>query len=86
MAVASSMFMRLAKLRAFPSWGVAVSMISVSDRRASRRTSRLRSEPVPRSATLWASSITITSQYACSRYVRYSASCLRVSMEMIDLS
>ena len=86
MAVASSMFIRLAKLRARPSCGVADNMTRASERRASRRARRLRREPVPRSATLWASSITMTSQYACSRYVRYSASCLRVSIEMIALS
>ena len=88
MAVASSMLTRLAKLLArFPSWGVAESMMSVSDRCGrSRLASLLRSERVPRSATLCASSITMISQYACSRYVRYSASCLSVSMEMIDLS
>ena len=92
MAVASSMFIRLAKLRARPSCGVADSMTSVSERRASSRARRLRSDvrpcapPAPRSATLCASSMTMTSQYACSRYVRYSASCFRVSMEMIALS
>ncbi len=42
MAVASSMFTRLAKLLALPSWGVAESMISVSERRASRRARWLR--------------------------------------------
>ena len=61
------MFIRLAKLRALPSCGVADSMISVSERFERSLASRLRSEPVPRSATLWASSMTMMSQYASSR-------------------
>ena len=67
MAVASSMFTRLAKLRALPSWGVAESMMSVSDRLLSSLARRLRSDRVPRSATLCASSMTMMSQSACSR-------------------
>ena len=67
MAVASSMLTRLAKLRALPSWGVAESMMSVSDRRASSLARRLRWDAVPRSATLCASSMTMMSHDACSR-------------------
>ncbi|MNG41658.1 hypothetical protein D3C84_1309930 [compost metagenome] len=62
MAVGSSMFIRLAKLRALPSCGVAESMISVSERPASSCASLARCEPLLRSATLWASSMTIMSQ------------------------
>ena len=59
------MFIKLAKLRARPSWGVAESMMSVSERRESSFARRLRSEVVevvPRSATLCASSMTMMSQ------------------------
>ena len=67
MAVGFSMFIRLAKLRAFPSCGVAESMIRVSERVASSLASLDRRELLPRSATLCASSMTMTSQYAFSR-------------------
>ena len=61
------MFIKLAKLRARPSCGVAESMMRVSERRASRRASRLRSDREPRSATFCASSITMMSHQAFSR-------------------
>jgi hypothetical protein len=84
------MFMRLAKDSRRPSWGVAERRTSESERDARSLAVRERSEwepaPLPRSATLWASSMTMTSHHAFSRWVRYSPSCLRVSMEMIDLS
>ncbi|MOA24323.1 hypothetical protein D3C78_1449960 [compost metagenome] len=56
------MFIRLAKLSALPSWGVAESMIRVSERVASSLARRARCELVPRSATLCASSMTMMSQ------------------------
>ncbi|MCU0693309.1 MAG: hypothetical protein MUF54_18115 [Polyangiaceae bacterium] len=57
------MFIKLAKLRALPSCGVADSMMSVSEREASSLASFERSDiALPRSATLCASSTTITSQ------------------------
>ena len=54
MAVASSILTKLAKLRALPSCGVAESMMSVSERRASSLARRLRSEPgAPVSYVVW---------------------------------
>ena len=46
------MFIKLAKLRALPSCGVAESITSVSELLDNRWAKRLRCDPVPRSATL----------------------------------
>ena len=62
MAVASSMFIKLAKLSGFPSCGVADSIIRLSERSDKSWAKRLRCELEPRLATLCASSITMMSQ------------------------